>query len=128
MAELTRALDDTLRRERHRIVAVLLRICGDLDLAEDALHDAVLAAMRAWSAGAPSNSGAWLTTAARNAALDAGRYRQRTARKLAELSAAADAATAIAETVDAIVGSSPAGSTTRRCCRAAGADLRPRPP
>lgn len=65
------ALAETVRRERGRVLATLTRRLGDLDLAEEAVQDAVLAALRRWSAdGVPKNPGAWLTTVARNAAFD----------------------------------------------------------
>ncbi|MFO0584341.1 MAG: sigma-70 family RNA polymerase sigma factor [Anaeromyxobacter sp.] len=73
MADLSETLEETVRRERGRIVAGLVRLCGGLDAAEDAFHEAVLAAMRAWQGGLPDSPGAWLTAAARNAALDARR-------------------------------------------------------
>ena len=75
MAELSRVLDDTIRQERGRIIAGLLRLCKSLDAAEDALHEAVLAAMQAWRAQVPNNPGAWLMTAAKNSAQDALRHR-----------------------------------------------------
>lgn len=75
MAELTRALDVVVRRERARVLAALVRLCGGLDEAEDVFHDAVLAAMRAWGDGLPANPGAWLMTAARNRARDLRRHR-----------------------------------------------------
>ena len=75
MAELTEVLDETVRRERGRIVGGLLRLCGSLDAAEDAFHDAVVAALRAWRSELPANPGAWLTAVARNGARDALRRR-----------------------------------------------------
>lgn len=79
MAELTpaaRALHDVLDRERSRIVGALYRVCGGLDAAEEALHDALVAALASWPAdGVPDNPAAWLTTAARRHALD--RHRRR---------------------------------------------------
>jgi RNA polymerase sigma-70 factor (ECF subfamily) len=74
MAELTRTLDDTVRRERGRIVGGLLRLCGSLDAAEEAFQEAVLAALQAWRAGVPDNPGAWLMTSAKNRARDARRH------------------------------------------------------
>ena len=53
------------------MLATLIRLTGDFDLAEDAVQDAVVAALEAWPrTGAPDNPGAWLTTAARRKALD----------------------------------------------------------
>lgn len=80
MAELTAAsraalVDDTVRRERGRIVGGLLRLCGSLDAAEEAFQEAALAAVSAWNEELPVNPGAWLTTAAKNSAKDARRRR-----------------------------------------------------
>jgi RNA polymerase sigma-70 factor (ECF subfamily) len=68
------------------VVGALVRAFGNLDLAEDAVGDAYLAAVERWPVdGVPDNPGAWLTTTARNRALDRIR-RQRTGdAKLAEL-------------------------------------------
>lgn len=72
-------VDETVRRERGRIVAGLLRLCRSLDMAEDAFQEAAVAALRAWADRVPDNPGAWLTSAARNALLDVWR-RQKVAR------------------------------------------------
>ncbi|MDX2182651.1 MAG: sigma-70 family RNA polymerase sigma factor [Gemmatimonadaceae bacterium] len=65
------ALDVTWRRERARLVATLAARLGDLDLAEDAVQDAIVAALRRWPLdGVPQNPGAWLNTAAWRRALD----------------------------------------------------------
>lgn len=72
-------LEETLRIEGGRVLATLVRMLGDIDQAEDALQDAVVAALHTWpSKGLPRNPAAWLTTAARNKALD--RIRRETAR------------------------------------------------
>ena len=53
------------------MVATLTRLLGDLEAAQDALQEAALAALERWPAdGVPRNPAAWLTTAARNKALD----------------------------------------------------------
>ena len=53
------------------MLATLIRWTGDIDLAEDAVQDAILIALERWPRdGAPSNPAAWLTTAARRRALD----------------------------------------------------------
>lgn len=53
------------------MLATLIRLTGDFQLAEDALHDAVVVALEKWpGAGTPSNPAAWLTTTARRKALD----------------------------------------------------------
>lgn len=74
MADLTTIIDDTVRRERGRIVGGLLRVCGSLDAAEEAFQEAVVAALRAWREEVPANPGAWLMTAAKNSAHDARRH------------------------------------------------------
>lgn len=71
-AEVSDVLASTVADERLRIVATLIRRTGDWELAEDALQDAVARALTTWpERGIPDNPGAWLTTAARNAAVDA---------------------------------------------------------
>jgi RNA polymerase sigma-70 factor (ECF subfamily) len=59
------------REESGRSVATLIRIFGDIDLAEDAVQEAFALALRKWPAeGLPPNPGAWITTTARNRAID----------------------------------------------------------
>jgi predicted RNA polymerase sigma factor len=84
--ELTRAYRD----ERARSIAILGRVLGDLDLAEDAVQDAFVRAAERWPRdGAPRNPGAWIVTTARNAAIDRIRREQTLTRK-AELRARAE--------------------------------------
>jgi RNA polymerase sigma-70 factor (ECF subfamily) len=65
------ALAEALRVEGGKVLATLARLTGDLGLAEDAVHEAVVAALERWPAsGVPDNPAAWLTTAARRKALD----------------------------------------------------------
>ncbi|KJQ55738.1 RNA polymerase sigma factor [Microbacterium sp. SA39] len=72
IAEVRRVLASTVAVERLRIVATLICRTGEWDLAEDAVQDAVTRALTVWpDRGIPDNPGAWLTTAARNAAVDA---------------------------------------------------------
>jgi RNA polymerase sigma-70 factor (ECF subfamily) len=60
-----------VREESGRSVATLIRIFGDIDLAEDAVQDAYLAALRRWPAdGVPDNPRAWIVAVARNRAID----------------------------------------------------------
>ena len=60
-----------VRQEWSRVVAVAMRILGDLDEAEDMAQEALLEATRRWPVdGIPANPGAWLTTVARNRALN----------------------------------------------------------
>jgi len=69
-------VDDALigrifREESGRSVATLIRIFGDIDLAEDAVQEAFALALRRWPAvGLPPNPGGWITTTARNRAID----------------------------------------------------------
>jgi RNA polymerase sigma-70 factor (ECF subfamily) len=59
------------RQESGRCVATLTRVLGDLDLAEEAVQDAFVIATEKWpSTGLPPNPGAWITTTARNRAID----------------------------------------------------------
>lgn len=64
-------LDSVFRREHGRCVATLIRVLGDIDLAEDAVAEAFAIATDRWSTdGMPPNPGAWITTTARNRAID----------------------------------------------------------
>lgn len=68
---MTDSLEQMIRHEGGRVLATLVRLVGDIDLAEDAVQDAVVDALRRWPVdGVPTNPAAWLTTAARNRALD----------------------------------------------------------
>ena len=59
------------RREAGRCVATLVRVLGDVDLAEDAVADAFTVAAERWpTEGIPPNPGGWITTTARNRAID----------------------------------------------------------
>ena len=69
---------DVYRDESRRIFATLIRLLGDFDLAEDALHDAFAAAMKQWpSDGVPANPRAWLVSTGRFKAIDGIRRRAR---------------------------------------------------
>ena len=64
-------LSATIRDEGRRVLATLVRITGSLAVAEDAVSEAVVAALDHWPrSGVPDNPRAWLTTVARNKALD----------------------------------------------------------
>jgi RNA polymerase sigma-70 factor (ECF subfamily) len=66
------------RRESRRVLATLIRLLGDLDLAEEALHDAFRAALEHWPRdGVPANPPAWLVSAGRFKAIDVIRRRAR---------------------------------------------------
>ncbi|MDQ6752298.1 MAG: RNA polymerase sigma factor [Actinomycetota bacterium] len=73
MAKLLRAGDiaRVFREEHGRAVAVLVRVFGDIDLAEDAVQDAFTAAVERWpSEGLPASPAGWIITTARNRAID----------------------------------------------------------
>jgi RNA polymerase sigma-70 factor, ECF subfamily len=62
---------NVFREEYGRSVATLIRVFGDIDVAEDAVQEAFAIAMRKWSVdGLPPNPGGWITTTARNRAVD----------------------------------------------------------
>jgi RNA polymerase sigma-70 factor (ECF subfamily) len=64
-------LDVVFRREAGRCTATLIRVLGDVDLAEDAVAEAFAIAAERWpAAGVPPNPGGWITTTARNRAID----------------------------------------------------------
>ncbi|MGH2475669.1 MAG: sigma factor, partial [Candidatus Limnocylindrales bacterium] len=59
------------REERGRSVATLIRLLGDIDLAEDAVQEAFAVALGKWpTEGLPPNPGGWITTTARRRAID----------------------------------------------------------
>jgi RNA polymerase sigma-70 factor, ECF subfamily len=65
------ALIGVFRNEAGKIVATLTRLLGDIDLAEDAMQEALATALERWPRdGLPDRPGAWLMTTARNKALD----------------------------------------------------------
>ena len=65
------ALEDVFRDEFGRVVASLARRFGDIDIAEEAASEAILAAVERWPAeGVPPNPGGWLTTTATRKAID----------------------------------------------------------
>jgi RNA polymerase sigma-70 factor, ECF subfamily len=71
-----RALGAIVREETGVVLAALIARFGDFDLAEDALQDAVAAALERWPAdGVPRSPAAWLTTTARRRAIDRLRHR-----------------------------------------------------
>src|SRR5438874_10699322 len=66
------------RAESRRVFATLIRLLGDFDLAEEALHDAFRAALEQWPReGMPQNPRAWLVSAGRFKAIDGIRRRAR---------------------------------------------------
>ncbi len=82
------AVADAFRQEWGRVVASLIRMTGDWDLAEDCAQEAFATAVARWAAdGIPDRPGAWLTTTARNRALDRLRRSKTEAAKLKEVAA-----------------------------------------
>lgn len=81
------SIDEVFRTEWSRLVAILVRDFGDLELAEDCAQDAFVQAQLKWGSGAnvPERPGAWLTTTARRKALDVIRRSASHQDKLAEL-------------------------------------------
>jgi RNA polymerase sigma-70 factor (ECF subfamily) len=76
------------RDESRRILATLIRLLGDFDIAEDALHDAFAAAARQWpEQGVPANPRSWLISTGRFKAIDSLRRRSRFDSKLSHLAA-----------------------------------------
>jgi len=77
---------EVYRSESRRVFATLVRLLGDFDLAEDALHNAFAAALEQWpGAGVPDNPRAWLVSVGRFKAIDALRRRARFDAALADL-------------------------------------------
>jgi RNA polymerase sigma-70 factor (ECF subfamily) len=77
-------VEQVFREEWGRAVAILARVLGDLELAEDAVQDAFATALERWPRdGTPRNPGAWIVTTARNRAIDRIR-RDRVFRRKAE--------------------------------------------
>ncbi len=70
-ADAARSIEQVFRAEHGRLIAGLIRRFGDIDLAEESLGDALVAALRVWpEQGRPPNPGAWLATTAANRAID----------------------------------------------------------
>ena len=82
------AVAEAFRQEWGKIVASLIRMTGNWDLAEECAQDAFAAALNKWASdGVPDRPGAWLTTTARNRALDRLRRSKTEAAKLQEVAA-----------------------------------------
>src|SRR5437764_14241614 len=80
------AVDAVYRSDSRRVFATLVRLLGDFDLAEEALHDAFASAVEQWPReGTPANPRAWLVSAGRFKAIDAMRRRARFDASLGEL-------------------------------------------
>jgi RNA polymerase sigma-70 factor (ECF subfamily) len=79
-------VDAVYRSESRRVFATLIRLLGDFDLAEEAMHDAFTSALEQWPRdGVPANPRTWLISAGRFKAIDAMRRRARFDASLGEL-------------------------------------------
>ncbi len=84
--DIRRLIDEIYRSDSRRVLATLIRLLGDFDLAEEALHDAFTAAMEQWPRdGIPANPRAWLISAGRFKAIDNIRRRARFNENMAEI-------------------------------------------
>src|ERR1044072_6983949 len=76
--QLSSTIETLYRSESGRVLATLVRLLGDLDLAEEAMHEAFAAAVESWQQiGIPDSPRPWLISAARFKAIDAMRRRAR---------------------------------------------------
>jgi RNA polymerase sigma-70 factor, ECF subfamily len=85
-------IERVFRAEYGRAVSVLIRVCGDITLAEEAVQDAFTAALERWpSSGLPPSPAGWIVTTARNSAID--RFRREATRADRHAQAAGPATT-----------------------------------
>jgi RNA polymerase sigma-70 factor (ECF subfamily) len=90
--QLRARVEEVYRSESRRVFATLIRLLGDFDRAEEALHDAFMAALEQWTQdGVPANPRAWLVSTGRFKAIDAMRRRTRFDASLAVLAERLDA-------------------------------------
>src|SRR5215813_10934158 len=76
--QFSRTIETLYRSESGRVLATLVRLLGDLDLAEEAMHEAFAVALESWpQTGIPDNPRPWLVSTARFKAVDAIRRRAR---------------------------------------------------
>jgi RNA polymerase sigma-70 factor (ECF subfamily) len=92
-AAAAQAIAEVYRAHGAEVLATLIRLMGDFDLAEESAQEAFAAAATSWSAGVPANPRAWLIRVARNRAIDALRRRIafRARREVLEAEAALEA-------------------------------------
>jgi len=94
-------VDTVYRTDSRRVLATLIRLLGDFDLAEEALHDAFTVAMEQWPRdGVPANPRAWLISAGRFKAIDGLRRRARFDTAVAELAKRLEAETTTTAELD----------------------------
>lgn len=85
-SQIQRTIDTIWRIESAKILATVARIVGDIGVAEEVAHDAVVNALERWpESGIPDNPGAWLTTTAKRRAIDRVRRNTVLERKREEL-------------------------------------------
>src|SRR3982751_1161127 len=76
--QLSKTIETIYRSESGRVLATLVRLLGDLDLAEESMHEAFAAALESWPrTGVPDNPRPWLISTARFKAIDVIRRRAR---------------------------------------------------
>jgi RNA polymerase sigma-70 factor (ECF subfamily) len=96
--QLRELVDAIYRSDSRRVLATLIRLLGDFDLAEEALHDAFITALERWSRdGLPANPRAWLVSTGRFKAIDGIRRRARFDASLTAVAERLDAASEAAE-------------------------------
>jgi RNA polymerase sigma-70 factor (ECF subfamily) len=101
VAGVREAVDAVYRTDSRRVLATLIRLLGDFDLAEEAMHQAFAAALEQWERdGVPENPRAWLVTAGRFKAIDRMRRRARFDAASGELAERLDAEAREAEEAD----------------------------
>ncbi|HET7909894.1 MAG TPA: RNA polymerase sigma factor [Nitrospira sp.] len=94
-------VDEAYRTESRRVLATLIRLLRDFDVAEEALHEAFAAALERWPReGVPNNPRAWLVSAGRFKAIDAMRRRARYDATLSEFAKEVNAVTEEAAEAD----------------------------
>jgi RNA polymerase sigma-70 factor (ECF subfamily) len=97
--DVRQAVETVYRDESRRVFATLVRLLGDFDLAEEAMHEAFASAVEQWPKdGLPANPRAWLVSAGRFKAIDAMRRRARFDASLSTLASRINQQVAIAAT------------------------------
>ena len=96
--QLPEFVEQVYRSDSRQVLATLIRLLGDFDAAEEALHDAFAVAVEQWARdGVPANPRAWLVSTGRFKAIDGMRRRARFNASLAELAQQMETATSEAE-------------------------------
>lgn len=97
-------VDAVYRAESRRVLATLIRLLGDFDRAEEAMHDAFMAALEQWpEQGVPVNPRPWLVSVGRFRAIDALRRRARFDAAAAGIAQQLEAASTAADLVDDVL-------------------------